>query len=177
MTKPICTINFSINERDYESTLYPIRQKPPEFAEQLSPFYSLWRTFLNENKLPKRSDLTFEVLQGWHSNIRIVNLGTEVTADKRNIILGELYKRYWGDKTMIEQIKALGDSGKNAFKGYDEFLSCFYKGHYGVNVGYVPDPNGSMKKLIWMDLPLSSDGHQIDHMVTALLPYDEKYLK
>lgn len=174
MNKPVCKIKFLINQRDFLSTLHQLTDEPPEFVGRIREFYDLWRGIYVDGKIPNKSDFTFEILKGWHSSIRLVDLGTNVDSDKRNIILGELYKRYWGDKTMIAQILAMDENSQEALDGYRKFLSYFYQGHYGINVGYAPDPNGSIKKLIWIDLPLSSTGEKIDHLITALLPYDEK---
>lgn len=174
MSEPVHTINFNIRGREFLTTMHKYDDRPPATVGKLMGFYDIWSSLKKDGKFPKRQDLTFETLKGWHRNIRVVDLGAKTDDPKRNIILGELYKEYWGNDTMISQIMAMGDDGNDAMEGYREFLEYFYKGHYGINIGYSPDRNKRKVKIIWIDLPLSSDGNQIDHLVTALLRFDEK---
>lgn len=169
-TNPVKIVDHSVNGREFQMSFYPILQAPPEEIGRLSEFYLLWNSLREDKKIPFRDQFNFESLQGWHSSIRLVDLGAEVLSPKRNLILGENYKQYWGTETMYSQIIESDDVSAGCKQKYQECLSCFLNYNYGVSIGVAPNESGSGQQIIWIDLPLSDGNDHITHLITALIP-------
>lgn len=172
---PLKTIDYSMAGREFTSSFYPLIQAPPKEASQLVEFYDVWKSLCGDYIIPAKSDLTFEALKGWHSNIRIVELGEEITSPKRNLIVGEVYKQYWGNETMQHHvINADAEKAVNQQK-YKEGLSCFLDYNYVLSIGIAPSGEGSHQKIAWMNLPLSNgENDKIIYLITALIPLEQK---
>jgi hypothetical protein len=81
--EPIEIIDYSFQQRVFKMYLYPLSKTPPDFADDLCDFYTLWNSLRDGDNIPLRKDINFEVLKGWHSNIRLVDLGIDKLAPKR----------------------------------------------------------------------------------------------
>lgn len=159
-------------------SFYPLFQTPPPHAGKLLEFYQLWQSKCDGANIPSRQDMTFETLKGWHSNVRLVDLGEEILSPKRYHIMGEVYKKYWGNDTMLNQMMAAKPEASDIIDKYSECLECFYDYNYGIAIGTAPNTTGSVQKVIWMDLPLTNDPSRITHLISALIPLkDNKITK
>lgn len=170
MDEPVLTVDYSYLERDFTMHFYDLDVVPPSQAGRLIDFYKLWNSFRTSGKLPTRADLNFEALKGWHTNIRLVDLGEEVNSPKFNLILGETYKRYWGTDTMYNLYVANNPDNEEHRQKYFESIDCFMDYHYAFNAGIAPSADGSRAKITWIDLPMGSGNLEITHLITALIP-------
>ena len=164
------TVEYNVNNRIILARYYPIDILPPSFAGTICDFYDIWRNSRGSKKIPSRTDIKFENLRGWHSQIRLVDMGDSPEGEKRNLILGEKYQEYWGKKTLRSQIEDMGSAGKPILEKYIESLKYLYNGYYGLNTGLCPNSDSSFKKAIWIDLPLANDGENLTHLLTAISP-------
>lgn len=170
MEEPALKVNYSYKERDFTMLFYGLDKVPPIDAGRLVDFYHLWNGFRTAEKLPTRYDLDFEALKGWHTYIRLVDLGADATSPKFNLILGETYKRYWGSDTMYNLYVESNTDDEEHKRKYFESINCFMNYHYAFNKGLAPSADGSRSKITWIDLPLGSGNMKITHLLTALVP-------
>lgn len=170
---PIKTVDYDFNNRIFQMVFYDLNQIPPENAEKLIDFYKLWAGLRYDQKIPSRQNISFETLKGWHSNIRLVDLGQNIMAHKRNIIVGEIYKRHWGNETMYSQFV---ENNKNDIvhkNKYIECIECFMNYNYSISIGNTPNKESSYNQVAWIDLPLSNgENDEISYLITALIPYN-----
>ncbi|MCC3860162.1 hypothetical protein [Pseudemcibacter aquimaris] len=153
---------------------YNLDELPPSDAGELTSFYQLWNKLRDGKKIPSRQDYTFENLKGWHTNIRLVDLGEEINSPKHNIILGETYKRYWGNDTMYNRFVASKDATADNREKYLKSLGCFMNYHYAISVGNSPKLDNPLRQVAWIDLPLSNGNNdEISFLLTALIPLEE----
>jgi hypothetical protein len=172
-TKPIREFSYAVDAREFVMYFFPLNEVPPEEAKELRDFYELWSSLKGSKKIPSRKDISFETLKGWHTNIRLVDLGESMLSPKRNLILGELYKQYWGTDTMYQQIIESDRTSDRDKLNYKESITCFLDYNYGLSIGVAPNPKGSFRKIAWLDLPLSNgDNDDITFLITALIPLD-----
>ncbi len=167
---PVLKVDYSYLEREFTMKFFDLDVTPPAEAGKLVEFYDLWNEFRTSKKLPTRSDLTFEALKGWHTNVRLVDLGAKVNSPKFNLILGETYKRYWGTDTMYNLYVANNHDNEEHRQKYFDSIDCFMDYHYAFNSGIAPSADGSQSKIFWIDLPMGSGDFEITHLITALLP-------
>ena len=170
---PVKTVDYDFNNRIFQMVFYDLNQMPPENTEKLVDFYKLWAGLRHNQKIPSRQNISFETLKGWHSNIRLVDLGQNVMAHKRNIIVGEIYKRHWGNETMYSQFI---ENNKNDIvhrNKYIESIECFMNYNYSISIGNTPNIESSYNQVAWIDLPLSNgENDEISYLITALIPYN-----
>ena len=163
-------VNFELNDRKITVNYYTFDIFPPASAKPIREFYDIWNKCRGDNRLPSRKDMKFEYMKGWHSNIKLTYMGLTPQDKKKNLILGEKYQQYWGRKTMKQQIEEMGKAGIPFMKKYHECLQHLYDGHYGINTGLCPNSDGSMRNMIWIDLPLAENSENMDHIITAIVP-------
>ena len=168
---PVKTVDYDFNNRIFQMVFYDLNQMLPENAEKLIDFYKLWAELRYDQKIPSRQNISFETLKGWHSNIRLVDLGQNVMAHKRNIIIGKIYKRHWGNETMYSQFI---ENNKNDIvhrNKYIESIKCFMNYNYSISIGNTPNVESSYNQVAWIDLPLSNgENDEISYLITALIP-------
>lgn len=169
--EPIKKLTYSVDAREFSMYFFPHHEAPPEEARSLCDFYELWSNLKGDKKIPSRKNITFENLKGWHTNIRLVDLGENLLSPKINLILGELYKEYWGTDTMYQQIMESDRTSDQDKLNYKESITCFMDYNYGLSIGVAPNPKGSFRKIAWLDLPLSNgENDDITFLITALIP-------
>lgn len=168
--KSVKTVKHSVRDRAFQSSFYPLDQPPLPEAGRLIEFYNLWNALRGDNKIPSRNQINFESLKGWHSHIRLVDLKTGSAEPKKIVILGEAHKQYWGTDTLFNQLTDMNKPNCDAMKKYEECLNCFLDYNYSFNVGVAPNENASYQNIMWIDLPLSTDGDKITHVIRALIP-------
>lgn len=170
---PVKTVDYDFNNRIFQMVFYDLNQMPPENAEKLIDFYKLWAGLRYDQKIPSRQKISFETLKGWHSNIRLVDLGQNVMAHKRNIIVGEVYKRHWGNETMYSQFIENNKDDIVHRNKYIESIECFMNYNYSISIGNTPNAESSYNQVAWIDLPLSNgENDEISYLITALIPYN-----
>lgn len=170
---PVKTVDYDFNNRIFQMVFYDLNHPPPENAEKLVDFYKLWADLRNGQKIPSRKDIYFETLKGWHSNIKLVDLGESILAYKRNLIVGEIYKRYWGKETMYSQFVENNKDDVIHKNKYIECIECFMAYNYSISIGNTPNDEGSYNQIAWIDLPLSNGKNdKISYLITALIPYN-----
>ncbi|MDG1857791.1 MAG: hypothetical protein P8I94_01730 [Emcibacteraceae bacterium] len=171
--KSLRKFNYSLGLREFEMNLYPLLTPLPEEAGDLRDFHALWVRLKGDQKIPSRKDITFETLKGWHSSVRIVDLGKDKNSPKQNIILGEVFKQYWGTETMYQQFMKSDVASEKDKMNYQKCLACFMEYNYAISIGVAPDPMGSIKRIAWLDLPLSNgENDNISFLIAALIPID-----
>lgn len=142
----------------------------PDEAEMLSSFFEIWKNKIKGSSLPAWKDFDFTEFKGWHSNIRVMKLGNDIKDKKVNMIVGETFQQYWGQKTIYEQVEEGAPPSRKTVKKYYQYLEYIYNHHYSINIGSIPKRDGSLVPSHWIELPLANDGKNVTHLLTALLP-------
>ena len=170
---PVKTVDYDFNNRVFQMNFYDLNKSTPANAGKLIDFYNLWEDLRHDQKIPNRNAITFESLKGWHGNIRLVGLGENISASKRNIILGETYKKHWGTETMYSQFIENNKDDMVHKNKYIECIECFMNYHYSISIGNTPIDGSNYNQVTWIDLPLSNgENNEISYLITALVPYD-----
>ena len=161
-------IKFNDLGRVITCSFYNKNQAPPSDLGKLTEFFLLWKEKWNNDRLPKRHHFSFEDFLGWHSHMRIIDIGGTIEDYKKNLIVGEVFAYYFGRSTLYEVIHSDNPPKIESVKHYDEYLTYIFDHHYCISFGTVTDENGFIHNFKWIDLPLSDDGKNISHIITAL---------
>ncbi|MCC3860075.1 hypothetical protein [Pseudemcibacter aquimaris] len=162
-------INFQENENNLKCHLLCVNDSFSNEASKLAPIYEIWDDVRGNKKLPAWKDFKFENFKGWHSNIRIQDVGETIDAPKRNIIIGDVFAQYWGEKTIYEQIEEGMPPSQDTVDKYFEYLGYLYNHHYGINYGAIPKHDGSLIPSLWIELPMANDGENVTHILSAIV--------
>lgn len=159
--------------RSFHSYFFPVHQSPPSGLGKMQVFFNIWQMKIKNGKLPKWSDFHFEDFKDWHANIRVIKCGEQHNKADEVLIAGENFLRYWGRKSMSEKIREgliVTNSVITKFHLYIEYL---YDHHYVISTGTLPIDEISYQQILFMDLPLSDNGTDVSHAISAILPVHE----
>ena len=170
---PVKTVDYDFNNRIFQMNFFDLEQSPPDNSGKLKDFYKLWSDLRHDQKIPSRKNISFEALKGWHGNIKLVDLGANIMDSKRNLIVGEVYKRYWGTETMYSQFVENNKSDTIHRDKYIECIECFMNYNYSISIGNTPHNESTYNQVAWIDLPVSNGKNdEISYLLTALIPHD-----
>jgi hypothetical protein len=162
-------LKFSENGRVFNSYFFSLDQMPPVNIDRMGKFFTIWRDAFQDNKLPKWKDFSFEKFLGWHSHMRAMYSST-LKEQNRTLIVGDGFKKLWGKKSLSEQIQEGNGTLKETEDTYLQYLNHMYNHHYAVSLGVIPTLTGSLQPIILLELPLSDNGHDVTHFLTAVMP-------
>ena len=106
--------------------------------------------------------------------MRIVDYGEGITEPKEPIIIGEKFEEYWGKPIMNQMVRSSNPPPKSTMQNYQEYLQYIYSNHYGLCIGKTPNVHGTSFQVKWIDLPLSDDGKNISHLLSAIIKVDDE---
>lgn len=161
-------VKFRDLGREMNCTFYPKDSPLPENLEKLAAFFDIWKNKFHDGSVPKWSDFSFEDFIGWHSNMRVMDIGGSLENHIKNLIIGEGFAKYLGKKTLYEVIKSGASIKKETIASYEEYLDYIYDHHYCISEGSIPDKYGTLLYFTWIDLPLMGDDNKITHIITAI---------
>ncbi len=167
--EPTHIISFTEKSRKYDCEMYSIDQSPPNNIGPLKEFYRVWKSACGRNIYPAKGDLTFEKLKGWHSSIRITDIGQGLYTQKKIKLIGEEFARHWGKEAISDKIRSKEPPTQKNVDGYYQFFEYLYENHYCIGRGVVAGNDGKTTSMKWIDLPLSNDGKKITHCIAALI--------
>lgn len=161
-------VTFRDMGRELDCTFYPKDTPLNKKIGKLSRFYDIWKNKFTEESIPAWKDFSFEDFVGWHSHMRVIDIGGSLENYKKQLIIGEEFARYFGRKTFYELIKSGTPMKQSTIDAYHEYIDYIYDHHYCISEGSVPDSSGISHKFTWIDLPLSDDGSKVNHIITAI---------
>lgn len=167
-TKPVAFIRFLEDQRNLDCHLFKWDTPLPSEAKALEGFYAIWRSKFDGQNFPAWKDFKFEDFKGWHSNLRVMTLGKNLSDPKHNLIIGQTFSQYWGKKTIYEQIQEGNPPSKDTVKKYYRYLQYIYDHHYGFNIGAIPKNDGRLSSVLWLELPLADNGQDVTHIISAI---------
>lgn len=159
--------------RIFECYFFPAHQPPPEGLGKMQNFFFIWQEKVNNGKLPKWSDFTFEDFKDWHSYMRVIKCGELHDKPDEVLIAGENFIQYWGRKSMSEQIREGRIMENSVITKFHEYLKLLYNHNYVVCIGKLPIDEVSYQKILFLDLPLSDNSKDVSHAISAILPFQE----
>lgn len=162
------TVYFKDLGREMTCYFFPKEANLPDETGKLMVFYRIWKDAWKDGKLPSWSDFKFEDFIGWHSFMRVMDIGGTIDEYKKNLIVGEQFANGFGRTTLYEIIRSDNPPGQEAIDKYDEYLSHLYNQNICITEGTTHDEKGKPKKFKWIELPLSNDGETVTHLMTAL---------
>ncbi|MCC3860848.1 hypothetical protein [Pseudemcibacter aquimaris] len=169
MNDGLPTVYFNDLGRDFTCYFFEADTTPPDRIGKLMVFYRLWKEAWKEDRIPAWSDFKFEDFIGWHTYMSVMDIGGTPEDYKRNLIVGEAFAQCFGRKTLYEAIKSGNPPEKDiSIQGYEKYLSLMHKKHICVCEGTATDTKGEIRKFKWIDLPLSDDGEDVSHIITAI---------
>jgi len=166
-------VTFKDLGRDATTSFYGLDQAPPDNIGKLNNFFTLWKNKRIKGRLPSRADFSFEEFAGWHAQMRVVDIGGDIDQLKTNLIIGEVFAKIFGRKTMHELIHSEISLSEDTVRHYDKYLEHLYNDGYCITVGTISNQDGIAQKFKWLDLPLSEDGKNISHLITAIMLDDD----
>lgn len=167
-TNPTHVIRFAEGKKKLDCFFYAVDQSPPPEIGKLVEFHKIWQNARSSSELPMWKDFSFEDFIGWHSHIRVIDMGEDLHDKKHNIIIGEAFAKYWGRKTLYEQIHSENPPSQATIDQYIEYLTYIYDGNYCICVGLTPVHDDHLSSTTWIDLPAANNGKDVTHVISAI---------
>lgn len=134
---------------------------------RFQPLYDLWREKKANKFLPAWKDFAFEEFKGWHPNITLF----EVRHDPFDLyyrIFGSVVSDTYGENFSGETLLTANQEIEDEYDLW-HFEQLYKQQKYGASEGPVHWSNQEYIKLKFFDLPLSDDGKDITHFLTATI--------